>query len=95
MARVRELEFAQHFRPPTATNKHHQGLYGLREEDLIENLINAEFSKQKICLHPLSHREETPIEREQRMILYDMIVTSLVHFKIMFSGEPVATTMQS
>ena len=54
----------------------------------MENLISAEFSKQKTYLHPVSHREETPVEREQRMILYDMIVTSLVHFKT-FSGEAI------
>ena len=86
---MRELEFAQHIRSPVTASKHHQGLYGLREECLIEDLINMEFNKQKIYLHPISHREETPVEREQRMILYDMIVTSLVHFKIMYSAEAV------
>jgi hypothetical protein len=89
MARMRELENAQHIRPPVTAGKHHQGLYGLREECLIEDLINMEFSKQKVYLHPVSNREETPVEREQRMILYDMIVTSLVHFKIMYSAEAV------
>ena len=33
--------------------------------------------------------EETPSQREIRVILYDMIVTSLQHFKSMYSGELV------
>ena len=73
----------------TPTDKHHRGLFGLREEDVVENLINAAYGKQKTWLHPVSGREETSSEREIRMILYDMIVTSLVNFKSMHTGELV------
>ena len=93
--RLRELERSHHLQTPpmaTAEDKHRQGLYGLREEGIIESLIDAEFGRHKIYLHPFSNREETPTEREQRMILYDMITTSLVHFKIMFSGEAIGDT---
>ena len=96
-SRLKEFEFAQALTQakqkvqPTQgpTDKHHRGLYGLREADVVENLIQAEFDKQKTWIHPVSNREETPNEREIRMILYDMIVTSLQNFKSMYTGELV------
>ena len=96
--RLRELERSHHLQitpMAIAKDKHHQGLYGLREEGVIESLIDAEFGRHKIYLHPFSNREETPTEREQRMILYDMMTTSLVHFKILFSGEAIGDTYVS
>ena len=97
-SRLKELEFAQHLRAQSkpdaamaqaSIDKHHRGLYGLRETDVVENLINAEFDKQKTWVHPVSQREESPSEREIRMILYDMIITSLQSFKSMYTGELV------
>jgi hypothetical protein len=61
----------------------------LRENNLVENLINTECARHKIWTHPVSGREETQEEREVRMILYDIIVTSLQNFKSMYSGEHV------
>ena len=72
-----------------ATDKQHQGLFGLREDQVVEDIINAEYGKQKIWTHPISGMEETPSQREMRMIMYDMIVTSLQHFKSMYTGELV------
>ena len=96
-SRLKDLELAQILRAnqqnaataQTFPDKHHRGLYGLRETDVVENLIQAEFDKQKTWVHPVSSREETPSEREIRMILYDMIVTSLQNFQSMFTGELV------
>ncbi len=40
---------------PSPTDRHHQGFFGLREDDVVaENILNAEFNKQKICTHPVS-----------------------------------------
>ena len=66
MARIREFEFSQRLMsvPVTQnTDKHHRGLYGLREGDVVENLINAEYGKQRVFQHPVSGREETQTER--------------------------------
>ena len=97
--RMRELEHAQLLRDVELENARrgvvvtsgrvHTGLYGLREDSLVENLINTECDKHKVWTHPVSGREETPAEREVRMMLYDMIVTSLQNFMSMYSGEHV------
>ena len=92
MTRIRAFEFSQRLMsvPVTQnTDKHHRGLYGLREGDVVENLINAEYGKQRVFQHPVSGREETQTEREVRMILYNMIITSLQNFKSMYTGELV------
>ena len=73
----------------SSANKAYNGLYGLRDNDLVESLINAECDKHKVWVHPVSGKEETQAQREVRMILYDMIVTSLKNFKSMYSGEHV------
>ena len=51
--------------------------------------------KQKIRTHPVSGKEETSSQREIRMLLYDMIVTSLQNFKLMCTEKLVGATMQS
>ena len=61
VGRMRELECSQRLvsLPMTqTTDRHHRGLYGLREEDVVENLIKAEYGKQKIFVHPVSGREK-------------------------------------
>jgi len=78
----------------TSDDKYHQGLYGLREKDVVENLIKAEYTKQKTWVHPVSGRHETPAEREARMILYHLIITSLANFKSMYTGELVGDNYQ-
>jgi hypothetical protein len=87
--RMIELECSQRIMYVSIQDKHHRGLYGLREEIVIENLINAEYGKHKTYVHSRSGREESPAERESRMILYDMIITSLQNFKSMYTGELV------
>ena len=99
--RMRELEHVQLLRDAELANvrkgvvvtahadRAFTGLYGLRENNLVENLINTECAKHKMWIHPVSGREETQTEREVRMILYDMMVTSLQNFKSMYSGEHV------
>ena len=99
--RMRELEHVQLLRDAELANvrkgvvvtahadRAFTGLYGLRENNLVENLINTECAKHKVWTHPVSGREETQTEREVRMILYDMMVTSLQNFKSMYSGEHV------
>ena len=98
--RIEELKHAQLIRDAELANvrqgavtvyadRAHTGLYGLRENNLVEDLINTECAKHKIWTHPVSGKEETPAEREVRMILYDMMVISLQNFKSMYSGEHV------
>ena len=100
MHRIKEIEHAQHLRDAELASvrrvvakepadRAHTGLYGLRENNLVENMIKAECAKHKVWTHPVSGREETAGEREVRMMLYDMIVTSLQNFKAMYSGEHV------
>jgi hypothetical protein len=86
--RMKELEHAQLLRDAglanvrqgvttTPADRAYTGLYGLRENNLVENLINTECAEHKVRTHPVSGKEETQAEREVRMILYDMMVTSL------------------
>ena len=71
------------------TDQQHRGYYGLREDAIVENLIQSEFNKHKTWTHPESGREENQSEREARMIFYDMLVHSLQNFRTMFTSELV------
>ena len=100
---LKELEWKQAFKKSTqtaqavtppgdvldATDTQHRGYYGLREDSIVETLIQSEFNKHKTWTHPESGREENQSEREARMIFYDMLVNSLQNFRTMFTSELV------
>ncbi len=64
------------------TDRHHHNFFGFREDGVVENIINAEFGKQKSWVHSVAGMEETPSQREIRMLLYDMIAITLISAKL-------------
>ena len=61
-------------------------LDGLREEWVVNQMIAEAVANHKVWCHPVTRKRESDAQADARMILNEMIVTSLRKFPIFYKG---------
>ena len=64
----------------------HAGAHGLREDWLIDNIIEEAASNQKVWVNSKTGKTETNVENQKRMILNDLIIPSLSMYPIFYDN---------
>ena len=60
-------------------------LDGIREDWVVEEIINEALEKQKVWVHPNTGKRESSVQAEARMIFNEMLIVSLRKFPGFYS----------